>query len=70
MNVRGFLIVRAAGEMRVTKRRVSLAADEVAFPLNVTIPSTWGKVQDTTIEVTMPDPPETRVVVGVPEQDA
>lgn len=67
--VNGFLIVRANGDMRVTKKRVGLAIDEVAFPLTVTIPQTWGRVQQVAIDVVMPEPPEARVSVGEPELD-
>lgn len=68
--VSGFLVVRADGTMRVTRRRVALAIDEVAFPLSVTIPTTWGQVQRTRIEVSLPDPPEATVQVGSPELDS
>lgn len=67
--INGFLVVRADGEMRTTKKRVSLRIDEVAFPLTVTIPNTWGQVQPTKIDVELPEPPEARVTVGSGELD-
>jgi hypothetical protein len=63
MVTRGYLVVRATGEMRVTKTRTALRIDEVAFPLTVTIPATWGRVQPTSIDVALPEPPEARVTV-------
>lgn len=65
--VQGFLIVRADGDIRAVKRRPRLGFDEVAFPVTVTIPITWGQIQATSIEVTMPEPPEALVRVGDPE---
>lgn len=69
LTTKGFLVVRADGSMRVTKTRVQLAIDEVAFPLTVTIPATWGRVQPTSIDVALPEPPEARVTVHEPETD-
>lgn len=66
---KGYLIVRASGEMRVTKTRPGLRIDEVAFPLTVTIPETWGRVQPTSIDVALPEPPEARVTVDDGELD-
>lgn len=68
--VSAFLVVSAAGEMRILKPRDGrprLELDEVAFPVTVTIPLTWGRVQRIPIEVVMPEPPEARVTVGEPE---
>jgi hypothetical protein len=65
----GYLVVGADGAMRVTKKRVRLRLDEVAFPLTVRIPRTWGRVQPTSIDVTMPEPPDARVTVGDAELD-
>jgi hypothetical protein len=70
MTTSGYLIVRASGDMRVTKTRPPLRIDEVAFPLTVSIPATWGRVQPTSIDVALPDPPEARVTVDNPEMDA
>lgn len=67
--MKGYLVVRADGSMRVTKSRVRLSVDEVAFPLTVTIPATWGRVQSTTIDVALPEPPAARVTVLHPEMD-
>lgn len=69
MRLSAYLVVRADGEMRVTKKRVNLRIDEVAFPLNVTVPQMWGRVQTTTIDVVLPEPPEARVSVGDAELD-
>lgn len=41
----------------MTKRRPTLAMNEVAFLVTVTIPTTWGKVQAARLELTMPEPP-------------
>lgn len=62
--VKAFLVVRADSTMRVVKQSPRLGIDEVAFPLTVMIPRTWGRVQPTAIDVTMPEPPEARVTVG------
>jgi hypothetical protein len=67
ITITGFLVVDAAGTMRALKTPPRLAMDEVAFPITVTIPRTWGRVQTTRIDVTMPEPPEARVTVGDPE---
>lgn len=69
LTVKGYLVVRADGDMRVLKKSVRLSIDEVAFPLTVSIPSTWGRVQRTSIEVALPEPPDARVTVGDPELD-
>lgn len=69
VRIRGYLVVRADGTMRVTKKRINLAIDEVAFPLSVSIPKTWGRVQAMSIDVALPEPPEARVTVGVGELD-
>lgn len=61
--VRGFLVVRGDGTLRCTKTRVRLGLDEVAFPLTITIPALWGRVQATTIDVALPEPPEARVTI-------
>ncbi len=68
--VKSFLIVRADGTMRVVKTKPyqgSLRLDEVAFPLNVTIPITWGRVQAISIDLEMPEPPDAVVSVGEPQ---
>jgi hypothetical protein len=64
---RGYLVARADGTLRVVKTRPHLRFDEVAFPLAVTIPVTWGRVQPTSIDLTMPEPPEARVTIADPE---
>jgi hypothetical protein len=67
--VGGFLVCRADGSLRITKKRPRLSLDEVAFPLTVSIPRTWGRVQPTSIEVALPEPPEARVTVEGAELD-
>lgn len=67
MKINGYLIVRADGTMRTTKKAVRLGIDEVAFRLNVTIPAMWGKVQAPSIDIDLPEPPEAVVNVGEAE---
>lgn len=63
-NTKGFLIVRSSGEMRVVKNKPTLGFDEVAFPVTVTIPITWGRVQPVGITLDMPEPPAALIDVG------
>ena len=65
VTVKSYLVVRADGSLRIVKNP-NLRQDEVAFPLSVTIPKTWGRVQPTRIEVALPEPPEAVVDVGDP----
>lgn len=67
LKVNAYLVVRADGTMRVVKQPPRLSIDEVAFPVTVTIPKTWGRVQPTRIDVTMPEPPAAFVTVGEPD---
>jgi hypothetical protein len=69
IKMEGFLVVRADGTMRTTKKRVALGMDEVAFQLTVTIPRMWGRVQSASIDINMPEPPESRVTIGEGEMD-
>lgn len=55
--VRGYLIVRSDGTHRTVTRVSNLRLDEVAFPLTITIPKTWGRIQEERIEIAMPNPP-------------
>jgi len=66
MNIARVLIVRADGGMRISSgKRLSLRADEVAFPLRVSIPDTWAKFyRDQAIELQMPGVPSASVEVG------
>ncbi len=65
MTVRGYLIVRGDGQMRMVSRTPRLALDEVAFPVSVAIPRMWGVVHTANpITVTLPEPPEVQVSVG------
>lgn len=67
LKVKGYLIVRADGSHRTTVRWPNLRRDEVAFPLNVTIPNTWGRLQyNLPVNITLPDAPEPVVQVGEP----
>ena len=70
MKVTGYLVVKANGSLRVVKTRPTLAFDEMAFQLNVTIPTTWGAFASQKIEVVLPDPPEPIVEVTGPEVPA
>jgi len=60
MKVKKYLIVNARGDSRVVTRRPGpMRFDEVAFPLNVTIPDTWGRVySDLPVEIEFPEPGE------------
>lgn len=61
---KGWLVVRSDGSLRVLKSaRPALRADEVAWPLTVQIPKTWGRVQPGGIELTMPEPPDALITV-------
>lgn len=64
MKITGYLIVRADGTTRTTKKMVNLALDEVAFRLTITIPTTWGRIQAPAIDVVLPEPPEAKVILG------
>lgn len=64
--ITGYLVASAAGDLRTVKTTPRLRMDEVAFPITVHIPITWGRVQATSIEVTMPEPPEATVLVEGP----
>lgn len=67
--ITGYLVATAGGELRTVKTTPRLRIDEVAFPITVHIPITWGRVQKTSIEVTMPEPPEATVLVEGPLLD-
>ena len=67
LTIKGFLIVKADGSMRIVKKAARLYVDEVAFPITVSIPRTWGRVQRTTIDVALPEPPEAFVTVADPD---
>jgi hypothetical protein len=75
MKVRKYLIVNARGDSRVVTRRPGgMRFDEVAFPLHVTIPDTWGRVySDLPVEIEFPDPgemPSVRTEPPIEEEDA
>jgi hypothetical protein len=59
-HVRKYLIVTGRGDVRVVTRQPRrLPFDEVAFPLNVTIPHTWGRFYpEASIDVSLPEPDE------------
>lgn len=68
MIVRKFLIVTGRGDMRVVTRAPRLSFDEVAFPIRVTIPDSWGKVyRDLNVDIEFPEGPEPTVHVEGPE---
>lgn len=57
MIISAFLVVRANGEIRTSKKGQRLASDEIAIPLNITLPDVWGKIDRTqAIEVKLPGP--------------
>ena len=66
--IKKWLIVRADGECRlanVGSRRVVLRADEVAFPIVIQIPGTWGRFYaDEEIHLSMGYPPRPSVQAG------
>jgi hypothetical protein len=49
-----YLIVRADQTVRLTKGRIRLAADEVAIPIRINFPDSWGKTLSG-IEIDLPD---------------
>lgn len=68
MKVIRYLVVRAGGDVRIVTKRPRLRWDEVAFRLEVNIPDTWGEVLGS-IELDMPDPPDTPEVQPVEPDD-
>ena len=46
MSVRFFIVVRADGNCRITKRRPTLNYDEIAFPITVEFPPGWARVYE------------------------
>lgn len=65
--IEGYLVVKADGSSPASTRRARLYIDEVAFPISVSIPRTWGRVQHTRIDVALPEPPDAVVTVAEPE---
>ena len=56
--VRYFLIVSGRGEARLVRRRpISLRWDEVGFPLDISVPSGWGRLYDV-VSLTLPEAPD------------
>lgn len=56
-----FIVVRADGNIRIvgSQRAPRLRMDEVAVPLNITIPDAWGEIDVTqAITIDMPPPPK------------
>lgn len=58
--IRRFLVIRADGGTRVTTRTPRIAMDEVAYPLKINVPSSWGRLQEA-IELTLPEAPVVEV---------
>lgn len=60
MRIKHWLIVRADGTLRINAKNPSgrLGVDEIAVPIEVTIPEAWGRVRTAAISITMPEPPE------------
>lgn len=53
--VRGWLLVNINGDMRTCKRLSTLKWDEVAFPVEVVLPHSYGRVyDDKTIKLELP----------------
>jgi hypothetical protein len=46
VSVHCFLVVKASGDCRVTRRRPTLNYDEIAFPITVEFPPGWARVYD------------------------
>lgn len=65
--IQKFLIVNGRGDMRVVTRRPSLNFDEVAFPLRVKIPESWGRLYKDEIEIAMPEVEDVAAVAESPE---
>lgn len=64
-----YLILRADGEARLTKRFPrQIGADEVAVRVKVTWPESWGRMIKT-IEVGMPGPPTIDDTEVVPREE-
>ena len=67
---RQYLIVRGNGAMRLRASRPSrsdLRPDELAFPLEVSIPDRWGRLSEQVIALTFPENPEPSVDVSEPQ---
>ena len=64
--IRRFLIVNGQGDCRIVSRRPNrMAFDEMAFPLNISVPDSWGQVYtDVPINLTLPEPDEPTVTIG------
>lgn len=60
MKRRHWLIIRADGTVRTNAKNPQgrLAIDEIAIPIDVTIPDAWGRVRAAAITVAMPEPPD------------
>lgn len=63
-----YLIVRGNGDMRIVTRRPSLAWDEFAYRLNVTIPAVPSVLGE--IELTVPEWPKPGEAVVTAEEAA
>lgn len=59
--IRRYLIVRASGDLRLTTRRPTLRLDEVAYPLTVNVPDSWGRLATLSLDVTLPEAPTVEV---------
>lgn len=54
--LRKWLIVKANGDARITKRKPSaLDLDEIAFEILVHMPNGWGKIHSESLTLKMPD---------------
>jgi hypothetical protein len=59
-----YLIVSAAGAVRVTRRWVVLKPDGVAFPVKIRFPAGWGRYTAQPIELVLPESVPTVAGVG------
>lgn len=60
MKISKWLVVRADGEVRIVgrQRALRLRNDEIAVPLDVSVPDAWGEVDhEQGVVIEMPPPP-------------
>lgn len=49
-----YLVIRSDKSVRAVKR-LRLADDEIAIPIRLSFPDTWGRINGSTLDVTVPD---------------
>ena len=57
MKIKRYLIVTAAGDVRIVQKNPRLRLDEIAVPVTVTLPAGWGRILPDGIEIVLPDVP-------------